>query len=171
MRANNEGNIYLLRFRNIADEPTIIKLTPEWKERSFEVILKKGFEPPRIKNYEKFFKKFDSCQLSWVDSEPGLYFPSSLLIDGKNIYVTFLGSKPFGQIDAVIYDKKGKTVGYWKQEARSHMDWFKRIGADTEVVDTSLSLAQHGSSIFIGRAMKIRTGAFYTKSIIQRFQE
>lgn len=171
MTADNEGNIYLLRFRNIADEPSMIKLTPEWKEeRTFEVILKKGFEPPRIKIYEKFFKKFDSTQMSWIDTEPGYYFPSSLFTVGNRIYVTFLGSKPFGVIDAVIYDSKGKMVGYWKQEIRSHMDWFKRIGEDIEIVDTSLSLAQYNSSVFIGRTMKVRKGAFYTRSVIQRFQ-
>jgi hypothetical protein len=171
MTAGDEGNIYLLRFRNIADEPSMIKLTPEWKEeRTFEVILEKGFEPPRIKIYERFFKKFDSTQMSWIDTEPGYYFPSSLFTVGNRIYVTFLGSKPFGVIDAVIYDSKGKMVGYWKQEIRSHMDWFKRIGEDIEIVDTSLSLAQYNSSVFIGRTMKVRTGAFYTRSVIQRFQ-
>lgn len=176
MSADNEGNIYLLRFRNIADDPTMIKLTPEWKEeRAFEVILKEGFELSKIKEYDMLFKKFgikkfDSTQMSWIDTEPGFYFPSSLFTDGNHIYVTFLGSKPFGIIDAVVYDKKGKMVGYWKQEMRSHMDWFKKISADIEIVDTSLSLAQYNSSIFIGRTMKVRTGAFYTRSVIQRFQ-
>ena len=169
--ADNEGNIYLLRFRNIADEPTIIRLTPKWKEeRAFEVVLKKGFDPPRIKVYDKFFRKFDSTQWSWIDTDPGFYFPSSLFMVGNHIYVTFIGSKPFGVVDAAIYDKTGKMVSYWKQEMRSHMDWFTRIGADVEIVDTSLSLAQYDTLLFIGRTMKIRTGAFYTRSVIQRFQ-
>jgi len=177
MSADKEGNMYLLRFRNIADEPTIIKLTPEWKEeRTFDVILKEGFESSKIKEYDMLFKKFgikkfNSTQMSWIDTEPGFYFPSSLFTVENSIYITLLGSKPFGVIDALIYDANGKMVGYWKQKHRSHMDWYKDLDPNIEVVDTSLSLAQFGSAMFMGRTMKIRTGAFYTKSVIQRFQK
>ena len=172
MGVDNDGNIYLLMFKNITEKPTLVKLTPAWKEeREFKVILKEGFEAPRIKVYEKYFKGFDSTQWSWIETGPGFYFPSSIFSDGEYLYVTFLGLKPFGVIDAVIYDRKGKTVGYWKEESRSHMEWYRNLDPNIEVLDTNLSLTQYGSSIFVGRTMEIRTGAFYMKNIIQRFNK
>jgi hypothetical protein len=167
---DNDGNIYMLMYKHLVEKPTVIKLSPSWREGGeFKVILKKGFEAPSIKVYEKYYRGFDSTQWSWIETEPGFYFPSNIFIDGENIYVTFLGLKPFGVIDAVVYDSKGKMVGYWKQETRSRMEWFKNLDPNIEVLDTGLSGAQYGSSIYLARTMLIRSGAFYMKSVIQKF--
>jgi hypothetical protein len=178
MTTDTTGNLYLLKYKNITEGPVIVKLTPSWKEeREFEVILKEGFEAPKIPEFEKRMpgfkgiKQFDTTQMSWMETEPGFYFPSKLFFDGKYLYVTFLGSKPFGVIDAVIYDQKGMMVGYWKERNRSYMDWYKSLSLDIEVIDIALSEAGYGSSIFLGRTMEIKTGAFYSKNIIQKFNK
>lgn len=172
MVADTTGNVYLLKYKNITEDPMVVKLTPSWKEeREFRVILKEGFETPRIKVYEKYFKGFDSTQWNWIETGPGFYFPSSIFIDGEYLYVTFLGLKPFGVIDAIIYHRKGKIAGYWKQESRSYMDWYKSLSSDIEVIDMKLSAAGYGASIFLGRTMTIRTGAFYSKNVIQKFNK
>lgn len=178
MEADTTGNVYLLKYKNIMEDSIVVKLTPSWKEeRIFKVILKKGFEASKIPEFEKRIpgfkgvKEFDTTQMSWMEMEPGFYFPSKLFFNEKNLYVTFLGSKPFGVIDAVIYDPKGKMVGYWKQGSRSYMYWYKSLSSDIEVIDMALSVAGYGASIFLGRTMTIRTGAFYSKNVIQKFDK
>ena len=178
MAVDTNGNIYLLSYANVTEKPAVIKLAPSWKEeRKFKVILKDGFETPTNNQYEKYLKgfggirRFNSSRWSWVENGPGFYFPSKLFIDGNHIYVIFLGSKPFGVIDAIVYDSKGELIGYWKQESRSHMEWFNTLNPNTEVIDTDLSIAQNNSSLYVGRTMEIRTGGFYTRSVIQRFSK
>jgi hypothetical protein len=181
IEVDDKSNIFLLelKYEHVGITPTLIKLNPEWIEgNKTTVVLKNVFDASKLRQFEKtmknalpWLKSFDSTMLSWIDTGPGLYFASNLFFDGKYLYVLFLGSKPFGIIDAAIYNTEGKIVGYWKQDSRSNMEWYKSLGKDIEVVDYNLSLSQYGESLFIGRTMHIRKGAFYEKSVIQRFDK
>jgi hypothetical protein len=178
MEVDNYGNVYLLKYKNVTEDPVVLMLTPTWKEKKvFKVFLKEGFEASKTPEFEKRIpgfkgvKEFDTTQMSWMETEPGFYFPSNLFFDGKYLYVTFLGSKPFGVIDAIIYDRKGKMVGYWKRKSRTYMNWYESLSSDVEVTDKRLLAAGYGSSIFLGRTMTVRTGAFYSKNVIQKFNK
>jgi hypothetical protein len=183
--ADKDGNLYLF-----ARDTVILRLDKEWNESGYiKTILRKGFKKPKpvydpdrkreIKYEEEISKltgislrNFSSEKLSWIENSPGLYYANKIHFSAQEeIYVTFIGTKPFGVIDAMIFNKNGKMISYWKQENRSYSDWYKNLSSDIEVIDIALSAAGNGSSIFLGRTMEVKTGAFYTKNVIQRFDK
>lgn len=186
MVVDKEGNIYLL-----VGMIKVFKFNKNFKEvKSFEPILKEGFETdieiynPETKKREKYsnswIKKFDSQKGSGFGLDIRYYELDKVYLSPKNeLFVTFLGQKPFGVINAIIYDTDGEMLGYWKEEEKSRSEWYKNLNNVERIKskDVNLSLAFNQGSIFIGKTIQYRKGDTLRSdvgpelfhSIIQRF--
>jgi hypothetical protein len=186
MAVDSYGNMYIL-----AGTIKIFKYNKDFKEvESFEPILKEGFDAdvkvfnPETKKYEKYAKSwvkgFDSQKGSGFGLELRYYELDKLYFSRKDqLFVTFIGQKPFGAINAIIYNMNGKMIGYWKEQAKSNSGWYKSL-TDVERIkskEINLALAFQGESIFVGKTiqymkgdtLRADSGILTTRSIIQKF--
>jgi len=182
---DSTGGVYLF-----AEDNTVVVLDRYWnKKKQFTTVLKKGFESPgrfydpdrrREIGYEEVMLKdaaislrqFTSEKLSWTGNSPGYYYANGLYVSPQDeIYVTFVGMKPFGVIDAMIFDTGGEMIGYWKHKKKSYSEWFERL-SDIERIETFdeyLSLAFYGSHVFIGRTLHEGRGRTGIHNVVQKF--
>lgn len=182
---DRNGNLYLF-----AADTRILILDNQWNEKGYiKTVLKKGFERPKpvydpdrkreIRYDEEIskitgvsFRGFSSDKVSWIESVPGLYYANRIHFSPEEeLYVSFIGTKPFGIIDAMIFNKKGKMIGYWKHDKKSYSEWLDKLTdlQQLETTDVELDIAFYGNNIFIGRMLEegIRTGRYHT--VIQKF--
>jgi len=183
MIADNEGNLYLF-----SPDTTILMIDHQWNERgSIETILKEGFEKPkpvyssdhkRDVTYKDWlpggesFSNFSSEKYSWIEGQPWLYFANAIYCSpDETIYVTLVGMKPFGVIDAMIFNKKGKMIGYWKRDQKSYSPWFTTLTDDQKSVTLErwAEMAFYGDHIFIGKSFWAGTPGKERRTVIQRF--
>ncbi len=185
MAADKEGNLYLF-----AGDTTILKLDNQWNEKGyFKTVLEEGFEKPkpvydpdrqRTINYEDIilkgtgvsFRGFSSDKVSWIENGPGLYYGNKIHLSPDNeILVSFIGNKPFGVIDAMIINRTGKKLGYWKQDKKSYSAWFDKLTdlEKLETADVELDIAFQGNNVFIGRTLKEGTNERKYHTVIQKF--
>lgn len=178
-----EGNLYLF-----SPDTTILMLDREWNEKGqIETILSKGFEKPRpiyspdLKrevtyrdwlSKDESFEDFSSDQYSWIETRPWFYFANGMHQgpDGR-LYVTMTGMKPFGVIDAMIFDKRGKMVGYWKRDQKSYLPWFEALTdfEKSSTTETGSEMAFHGNQVFIGKNFYAGTSGSRRHTVIQKF--
>lgn len=194
MAVDKEGNIYLL-----AGMIKIFKYNKDFKEvKSFEPILKEGFNTD-IKIYDsktnkyipysnpnlKQFKTYNTQKGAGFGLEVRDYDLDKLYFSPKDeLFVTFKGAKPFGEILAGIYNKDGRMIGYWKVDKKSNSEWFEGL-PDIDKINAremGLNLAFHENSIFVAKTIEIqpwewendkslwsKTGTISFRSVIQRF--
>jgi len=185
LAVDNEGNLYLF-----AADTRILKLDNKWNEKGYiKTVLKEGFEKPkqvydpvskRTMNYEDIilkmtgvsFHSFSSDKISWIENGPGLYYASRIHMSPANeIYVSFIGSKPFGVIDAMVVNEDGKMLGYWKNLQKSYAPWFEKLTdlEKLETIDTVVDFAFQGDNVFIGRTLRDGTDSRKYHTVIQKF--
>lgn len=181
--ADNEGNLYLF-----SPDSTVLMLDHEWNEKGYiETILKEGFEKPKpvySSDYKRevtyrdwlpkdeSFRSFSSDKFSWIEGQPWLYFANGIYWSpDETIYVTFIGMKPFGVIDAMIFNKKGKMVAYWKRDQKSYSPWFEKLTDYQKLVTTEIwtEMAFYDNHIFIGRSFWAGTPGKEGHTVIQMF--
>jgi hypothetical protein len=181
--ADNEGNLYLF-----SPDSTVLMLDHEWNEKGYiETILKEGFEKPKpvySSDYKRevtyrdwlpkdeSFRSFSSDKFSWIEGQPWLYFANGIYWSpDETIYVTFIGMKPFGVIDAMIFNKKGKMVAYWKRDQKSYSPWFEKLTDYQKLVTTEIwtEMAFYDNHIFIGRSFLAGTPGKEGHTVIQMF--
>jgi hypothetical protein len=169
--AIDKGNhMYLLSGRLV-----IFKYNQELKEvKSFEPILDEGFDTdvkvlnPETGKHEVYasseipwLKKFDSQKGSGFGLDLRYYDLDRLYFSpGDELFITFVGQKPFGTMNALIYSGEGRRLGFWKVDAKSYSQWFKDL---TEVerlksVERTLNLAFQGKRIFVGKTIQYHQG-------------
>jgi len=181
---NDEDNLYLLT------EKYIIMLDRNWDEKKhIATVLNKGFEKPmpfydpeakRVIKYDEWMQKEFGIDFTAfnTDALPDVkefhmmfYYPYCLSISSRNeLIVTFIGGKPFGIIDAIIFDKEGIMIGYWKNKQKSYASWYKKLSdiKKNEILDEKLNIAFYGNSIFMGRRLHITFNDSH-HNIIQKF--
>lgn len=182
---DSSGGIYLF-----AEDNTIVALDRSWnKRKEFRAVLKKGFESPgkfydpdrrREIGYEEVMLKdaaislrqFTSEKLSWIENGPGYYYASGIHVSPRDeIYVTFVGMKPFGVIDAMVFNTSGEMIGYWKHKRKSYSEWFEKL-SDVDKIETSddeLSLAFYQDHVFVGRTLNEGRGRMRIRNVVQKF--
>lgn len=189
MAVDRDGNFFfLLNLITVAKYGKDTQLL-----KAFEPILKEGFDTgvtvvdPKTQKrvpYERWavplLGRFDSQRGSGFQLEKRLYTLGKLYISPRDeLFVTFVGSKPFGVMNAVIYDREGRYLGYWKAERKSMGAWFEGL-AEFEKLSTKemeVSLAFEGESIFVAKTIEFSPGSTYGKgsggrvlnSVVQRF--
>lgn len=182
---DSAGGIYLFVEGN-----TVVVLDEVWnKKKEFRTVLKKGFESPgrfydpdrrreiayeelMLKDVALSLRKFTSEKLSWIENQPGYYYANDVHVSPKDeVYVSFLGMKPFGVIDAMIFDKTGEMMGYWKHQKKSYGQWFEQLSdiERIEAFDDELSLAFYGNDVFIGRTLHEARGSTKIHHLVQKF--
>lgn len=188
MAVDSNGNIYLL-----AGMVKIFKYNKDFRElKSFEPVLKEGFNTdvkvynPETGTYEKYAswwgRGFNSQKGSGFGLGLRYYDLSKLYVSPENeLFVTFIGQKPFGVINAIIYNTDGKILGYWKEEEKGRSEWYKDLN-DIEKIkskELNLNLAFYEKNIFAGKTIQYRkgdnlrsdTGSEIYRSLIQRFDK
>lgn len=185
LAADKAGNLYLF-----APDTRILVLDNQWREKGYiKTVLKEGFDRPKpvydpdrkreIKYEEEIYKIsgvgfffFRSDKLSWIENTSGLYYADKThLSPQEELYVSFIGNKPFGVIDAMVFNKKGNMLGYWKHEKKSYSDWFAKLTylQQLETMDLALDISFYEDNIFIGRTLQEGTGARNNHTVIQKF--
>ncbi|MBI5632542.1 MAG: hypothetical protein HZA15_03590 [Nitrospirae bacterium] len=184
---DRDGNLYLFS----DDAPSIIKLDKQWQViKQFNTTLKEGFVKPKpvydpeqkreIDYTEVIFRaagggsffNFSSDKLSRIGNGPGLYHADKIKFSpNEELYVSFIGNKPFGVIDAMIFDKTGKMLGYWKNDKKSYADWFDKLSdlQRLETIDTGMEIAFQGNRILIGRTLQEGTIGRKYHAVIQEY--
>lgn len=171
---DKRGNIYI----KIEDLPwfdkAIVVLGDNLEQKGYiRTVLKRGFEKPkpvyskemkRMVDYVEELSKiglvfhlFNTSQLSFIpEAGPGLYYANSMVISPDDkIYATFTGYKPFGIIDAMVFNLKGDMIGYWKQQERSYSEWYRNMqNTDKGFMDLELHIAFYKDYIFICRTIQ-----------------
>ena len=182
---DKDGNLYLR-----ASDSAILKLDSQWNEKGYsKTVLEEGFEKPKpvydpdqkreIRYDEDLFKViggslrgFSTDKASWIENGPGPYYANNIVLSPKeDMYVSFIGSKPFGVIDAMIFNKQGEMIGYWKHDKKSYSGWFEKLTdiQKLETMDTVLDVAFYGKDIFIGRTLQEGKATRSYHSVIQKF--
>jgi hypothetical protein len=140
-------------------------LDSNWKEKGeMRTVLHNGFDKLPL---------FSTSILSWVETTPLYYYADRIRFSPKgDIWVSFVGAKPLGVIDAVMFDKNGAITGYWKQEKKSHSAWFDRLthSQKRDLMDEELDIGFSGDRVIIGRLLQGGGNAVGSRhSIIQMY--
>ncbi len=125
-----------------------------------------------LKDAGMSLRHFTSEKLSWIESGPGYYYASGIQVSPRDeIYITFVGMKPFGVIDAMIFDKTGEMIGYWKHKKKSYSEWFEKLSDvdKIETCDDQLSLAFYQEHVFVGRTLYEGRGRTRMRNVVQKF--
>jgi hypothetical protein len=190
---DNRENIYLKVEDRIGLDKGVFILDKNLNKVGYiRTVLKKGFDrlnipyisnPKERINYRMLLYKlvinklldieyhiFNTAAFSgWLEGGPGLYSTSNLILDSDdNIYITFVGLKIFGVIDAMIFNNKGKMIGYWKQRDRIYTEWIRNSLYEVKDLkgDIELDIAFYKDFIYIGRVM---SEGYKNNNIIQKF--
>ncbi len=182
---DSSGRIYLFAHGNV-----VVALDENWqKKKEFHAVLKKGFESPgkfyepdrrREIAYEELMLKgvgvslrqFTSDKLSWVESSPGYCFADNIFVSPRDdIFISFVGMKPFGVIDAMLFDKTGKMIGYWKHKKKSYSEWFEKLSDmdKIETMDEKLAMAFYQDHVFVARTLHEGRAGITIHNVVQKF--
>ena len=124
---------------------------------------------------------FDALMVLGYTAAHEVYVMDNIYLSPQDeLFVAVKGEKLFGNVNAVVYDRDGKLVGYWKVEEKSYSEWFKGL-SDIERIkakDIDLSMAFHDKNVFVAKTIeyrkgdKLRTihGELQTHSMIQKFE-
>jgi hypothetical protein len=170
VRVDSQGNIYLLA--GDGDKYWLVEVYDKnyKKLKKFEPVIKEGLDTgimvynPKTKQNEKYkkfvvfpktlgFNSHDSCGTL---TDVRLYPISNLYLSpDEEIVVTYAGQKPFGTINALIYNKDGRKLGYWKDTTKSYSDWFKNLTeyGKHKSFDLSFEMAFQGDRMVVGRTI------------------
>lgn len=184
---DRDGNLFLY-----SPDSLIVQLDSQWNDvKHIKTVLDNGFESPKpvydperkkeVRYEEDLFKViggslrgFSSDKASWMENGPGLYYANNIALSQiGQIYISFVGTKPFGVIDAMIFNKTGKMLGYWKHDKKSYSEWFDKLTdwEKLETTDTELNIVIHGKYLFIGRTLLEGKTIGKHHSIIQMFSQ
>ena len=172
------GNMYFL-----AGMHKVFKLNKDFKQTlSFDPVIKEGFDTgvmvcnPKTGKREKYYNQVFPSGSGSFNSQKESGFGGSRLYDlnglafspQDELYITFTGQKPFGEIIAIVYDTNGKMIGYWKDSVKSHSNWYSKL-SDIEKLtfpDQTLALTFYRDKIFVGKTILYTSG-----SVIQKFTQ
>ncbi|MEJ5377351.1 MAG: hypothetical protein WHX93_12285, partial [bacterium] len=79
--------------------------------------------------------------------------------------------KPFGVIDAMVFDKTGKMIGYWKHKKKSYSEWFDKLSDmdKIETMDEKLVMAFYEDQVFVGKTLHEGRAAITIHNVVQKF--
>jgi hypothetical protein len=141
-------------------------------KRWYPVVLNNGFDldvnPKAWKQLQNMgMKKFNTA---WSNPHVPLYVPAYIACSGKLVFVTLVGFKPFGIIDAVVLNPSDGALSYFKQKSRSTLKEFQeKTGED--LIDIRTPATFFDRYLFLGRTVEIEqkvTGRNH--SAVQKFE-
>lgn len=176
---DDEGSLYMLVGKN-----DLYKYDKNMKQKfTFKPVLKNGFDTEvyyydeQTKKKERYEEEFTKAVAlvggftSRTVANLGLFGMDMHLYDLDRVYVspqgevfvTFVGEKPFGAINAIVYDKRGKMVGYWKSDKKSASEWFDKLNdlGKIKAEERHLGLAFYSNKIYMSKDIALGGSTSY----------